>query len=499
MGSDNSKKNNKEKEEKNENLINLTSEVIIPRLRSDPNVDYEKITILGEGKFGKVYKVKHRITGQIRAIKEIKKSPNSSNEDDKKVLNEVSILQKLDNPNIIKIFEFYIGKNSYSLVNEICPSGDLFDEISKNGPFGEEYAAYVMYQILSGVNYCHKMQILHRDLKPENILILSKNSKNKFPSIKICDFGTSHFFDNDIVQNKTVDSINYLAPEVIKQNYNEKCDIWSCGVILYMLLTKKLLFRGNNREDIIDDIVKGKYNLDDQLIKKCSDECKNFLQNLLTYDPEKRINSEIALQDPFFKKYDTKKKYNEISDKNIVKNFIYNLKTYKKKSVIQETALAYLVHNFNQIRQIEMAGKLFNQFDNSKDGKINKEELYNALKSVIGDDGNLENEVDLIFKNIDSDNNKFIEYEEFIRAAIDKSMFMDEKVLRFAFRYFDKDNSNEIDFDEIKEIFEKNIKIDKKDLNVTQVLKQIIDEVDLNNDGKISFEEFEIIMKKLIN
>jgi calcium-dependent protein kinase len=405
----------------------------------------------------------------------------------------------MDHPNIMKIYEFYSQPHSYSIINELCPYGELFDEIIKNGPFDEDYSAYVMYQILNGVNYCHKMKVVHRDLKPENILIASKDKSTGYPLIKICDFGTSKFFEKNQIQKKTIGSSYYIAPEVLKKKYNEKCDLWSCGVIFYILLTQKPPFGGANDVEITQNVLVGKYDLNEENLKKCGQECIDLLKKLLTMDPNKRINAEKALEHPFFLLHKTKERYNDISDKKMIFNFISNLKSYKKTSVIQETALAYLVHNFNQQKDIVMAGRLFNQFDNSVDGKITKSELYNALKSRIGDNGSLKGEVESIFKNIDSDNNGFIEYEEFIRAAIDKSKFMDDRILKFAFRYFDKDNSGTIDFNEIKEVFEKTLAGNTNGKNVSQILKQIISEVDENNDGKISFDEFEIIMKKMLN
>ena len=173
---------------------------------------------------------------------------------------------------------------------------------------------------------------------------------------------------------------------------------------------------------------------------------------------------------------------------------INNLKSYKRDSVIQETALAYLVHNFPQLKDVVNACKLFNQIDINGDGKINKKEFLNGLKSKINSN-TLEKDVEQIFKNIDMDNNGYIEYEEFVRAAVSKEHFVNENVLRFAFRYFDKDDSGEITFDEIESVFKESV-TDKA--NVHKALEQIIKEVDTNGDGIISFNEFADIMKKML-
>ena len=173
---------------------------------------------------------------------------------------------------------------------------------------------------------------------------------------------------------------------------------------------------------------------------------------------------------------------------------INNLKSYKRDSIIQETALAYLVHNFPQMKDVVNACKLFNQIDINGDGKITKPEFLKGLKTKISSN-TLEKDVDQIFKNIDMDNNGYIEYEEFVRAAVSKEYFVDENILRFAFRYFDKDDSGEITFDEIESVFKESV-TDKS--NVHKALEQIIKEVDTNGDGIISFNEFADIMKKML-
>ena len=180
--------------------------------------------------------------------------------------------------------------------------------------------------------------------------------------------------------------------------------------------------------------------------------------------------------------------------KLLLQKMINNWKSYTRDSVIQETALAYLVHNFPQMKDVVNACKLFNQIDVNGDGKINKQEFLKGLQTKLNSD-TLAKDVDTIFKNIDMDNNGYIEYEEFVRAAVSKEYFVDENVLRFAFRYFDKDNSGEITFDEIESVFKESI-TDKS--NVHEALKQIISEVDANGDGIISFNEFADIMKKML-
>ena len=475
------------------NTINLTNEVIVSQSKADPSADYKKLNFLGEGSFASVYRVQNRITDSVRAMKIINKNSGITAQDDQEIFNEINILRTLDHPNILKIFEFYSNKDSYSIVTELCTGGELFQDIIDRGPFNENYTAYVMFQIFSAINYCHNMHIVHRDLKPENILIVDRD-KNNYPRIKICDFGTSKMFEKGAVQRKLVGSSYYIAPEVLKKHYDEKCDIWSCGVILYILLSGRPPFGGENDKEIMDRVSTGKYDLQSNPFNKVSKSCIDLIQKLLIMDPKKRINSQEALNHPWFKENKSKELFNQIKDEKILKKLLENLKAYKRESIIQETALAYLVHNFPQMKDVVNACKLFNQIDVNGDGKINKAELLKGLQLKIKSD-TLEQDVEQIYSNIDMDNNGYIEYEEFVRAAVSKERFINENVLRFAFRYFDKDGSGEITFDEIETIFKDSITNKSK---VHDSLKKIVDEVDSNKDGIISFTEFSDIMKKML-
>ena len=473
--------------------INVTNELLVAQSKTNPDADYKKLNFLGEGSFASVYRVQNRYTDAICAMKIINKNYSCSASDEKEILNEINILRTMDHPGVLKIFEFYSNNQSYSIVTELCPGGELFQQIIDKGPFTEKYSAYVMYQIFSAVNYCHKMHIVHRDLKPENILIVSKD-KDGFPTIKICDFGTSKIFEKGAVQRKLVGSSYYIAPEVLKKHYNEKCDIWSCGVIMYILLSARPPFGGQDDNDIMERVATGVYDLESPPFDKVSPSALDLIRKLLTMDVNQRITAEQALNHPWFKENKSQEYYTKIKDNDTMKDLIENLKKYKRTSIIQETALAYLVHHFPQIKDVINSCKLFNQMDKSGDGKITKAELLKGLSERYKSK-TLEQDVEQIYKNLDMDNNGYIGYEEFVRAAVNKEYFVKDNVLRFAFRYFDKDDSGEITFDEIENLFTQSIPDKSK---VHETLKNIIQEVDANGDGIISFNEFVDIMKKML-
>jgi calcium-dependent protein kinase len=260
---------------------------------------------------------------------------------------------------------------------------------------------------------------------------------------------------------------------------------------MYILLTGRKPFVGRDDIEVISKILSNSYNKN--LINKYNRYTKDLLSKLLETNPKKRLDAEQALNHKVFDINKTKEILNDIPDEKIILKLINNLKNYKSDSILKETALAYLVHNFHDIEDIDNACKLFDKLDVDGNGKITKDELLIGLSSLIKSE-NLKRDIKKIFLNLDTDDSKYISYEEFIRAAVDKKIFMNDKVLKYAFQYFDKDNSGEITIDELTSVFKDHIK--NKDLQ--KELINILKEVDINNDKVIDFEEFSKLMIKLL-
>ena len=459
--------------------------------------DYHKIKLLGQGSFGTVYLVKNKKLNNNFAMKIIEKSSNDEEKEDE-IKNEINILRKLDHPNILKINDFFSTKNEYFLITEFCPEGELFYEIKNFAPFDEALAGWYMKQILSAVHYCHKSKIIHRDLKPENILIYQRNKKG-FNSIKIIDFGTAILFNKK--DKNLAGSIYYLAPEIISKNrkYTEKCDIWSCGIIMYILLTGKPPFNGDSDEEILKKILQNHLDLEKYPWSVISLKAKDLIKKLLETDTKKRITAEEALNHEWFKCKQVNTQETSVLFK--IKNpdlLLNNLINYRTDNPLRCAVLAYLIHNNMQLEHVHEAIKLFNKIDLNGDGQISKDELYIGLKDFLELSGDkLKNNVDIIFNNLDTDHNGFIEYEEFIRAAVNKKIFYSTNYLRFAFDYFDRDKNGCISFDEIKNIFFINEK-NKKDSKAQEQLKKCFQDSDINGNGNLTFDEFIKMTKNII-
>ena len=476
--------------------VALTNDVIVSGNEVNPEKIYLKTKVLGSGAFGEVWLVHHKDLDRDFAMKIIKKRKNRSS-DEKEILNEIEILKKLDHPKILKVIDFYSTLKKYYIITEYCPEGELFNEIIKVGKFDEGQAAFIINQILKAVTYCHKMNIIHRDIKPENIMITNRE-KNGCLQVKLIDFGTAKIFEKGHQENKYVGSSYYMAPEIIKRKYDEKCDLWSIGVILYILLTGRPPFDGNDDEEILENVKKGVYDKWSYPFPLLSPHAKDLITKLLQYDPKKRLSAEQAIEHPWFKTAEFKKKdkVNAIAPE-LAKELIQNMTKYKSDNILKCAVIAYLVHHITNTEECNEASKLFIKIDLNSDGKIEKHELVHGFEKYWGiSKKEAKEKVDLIFANIDTDFNGFIEYEEFVRAAVNSSIFMSQNYLKFAFNYFDRDASGDITYEEIKKRFTQNTK--NTNTKVDQELKEIFDSIDINGDGSISFGEFCKMMKNIM-
>ena len=411
---------------------------------------------------------------------------------------EINILKNLDHPNIIKVFEFYSSEKYIYIINELCTGGELFDKIVDVKYFSELVACNIMRQLLSAVAYCHENGVIHRDLKPENILIESSEEKNKdFFNIKVIDFGTCEILKKKKLTEQIGTSF-YIAPEVLKNGYNEKCDLWSCGVILYILLCGSPPFYGKNEKEIFRKILDGNFTFRHKIWNKISTEAKNLVLKLLQVNPTKRLSAQEALEDVWFQKnFNINNTLENNQNSNSYKMFIKNITEFCAEQKLQQATLAFLVHNFAPKEELDELKKIFFAFDKNGDGKLSKEEFVKGLtknnsnlNTILKSDSSIEG----LLKNIDSDNNGYIGFEEFLIASINKEKILTEKNLKLAFDVFDRDKSGGISQNELKYI------LGEYNVNAKEHLWQkMIQQIDLNQDGQISYEEFHKMMMDVIN
>ena len=434
---------------------------------------YEIVTQIGAGGYARCLKVKNKITNQFYACKELQKNKLS---DYNSLKREISIMIQLDHPNIIKLYEYYETETFIYLIMELCTGGELFDTIierTESGkPFTEKEAAVIFKQMMSAINYCHSNKIVHRDLKPENLLLLNKEENSP---IKVIDFGMSVIYkDNDCMYER-VGTAYYIAPEVLEGFYDEKCDIWSAGIILYILLCGYPPFNGDDDNEIMKNVKTKIFSYPEEEWNSVSEDAKNLINRILV-DGNIRPSAQEILNDTWVKNLAPHSKLN-------IKLNVNSFKNYEGSNKLKKATLTYIASRLNE-NDIQKLKESFQAIDDNNDGMLSLDEMKKAISL---NKGITCSNVEEIFKSIDTDNSGVINYTEFIAASLDKRIYLQEEKLKDAFKLFDIDGSGKISKNEIANIL-------KVELNSEEVDK-IFTKYDLNKDGEIDFNEFLNMMK----
>uniref|UniRef100_A0A0E0DTE2 non-specific serine/threonine protein kinase n=1 Tax=Oryza meridionalis TaxID=40149 RepID=A0A0E0DTE2_9ORYZ len=386
---------------------------------------------LGRGQFGVTSLCTHKATGQRFACKTISKRKLSTKEDVEDVRREVQIMYHLaGQPGVVELKGAYEDKHAVHLVMELCAGGELFDRIIAKGHYTEHAASSLLRTIVEIIHTCHSMGVIHRDLKPENFLLLSKD---EHAPLKATDFGLSVFFKEGEVFRDIVGSAYYIAPEVLKRSYGPEADIWSIGVMLYILLCGVPPF---------------------------------WAGKLLLF---------IAMED------------GEAPDTLLDNAVLGRLKQFRAMNQFKKAALRVIAGCLSE-EEIRGLKEMFKSMDSDNSGTITVDELRKGLAKK----GTklTEAEVQQLMEAADADGNGTIDYEEFITATMHMNRMDREEHLYTAFQYFDKDNSGYITIEELEQALR------EKGLMDGREIKDIISEVDADNDGRINYTEFVAMMRK---
>jgi len=256
---------------------------------------YELKDLLGTGAFSQVRLAESKTeTGKLYAVKIIDKTALKGKEDS--LENEIKVLRRLKHPNIVQLLETYEDKSKVYLVMELVTGGELFDRIVEKGSYTEKDAADLIRQVLEAVDYMHEQGVVHRDLKPENLLYYCPDEDSK---IMISDFGLSKMEDSGIMAT-ACGTPGYVAPEVLAQKpYGKAVDVWSIGVISYILLCGYPPFYDESDSYLFAQILKGEFEFDSPYWDDISDSAKDFIRRLMCVDVNKRYTCREALQHPW--------------------------------------------------------------------------------------------------------------------------------------------------------------------------------------------------------
>ncbi|XP_073112789.1 calcium-dependent protein kinase 26 isoform X2 [Elaeis guineensis] len=447
---------------------------------------------LGQGQFGTTYLCTEISTGIEYACKSISKRKLISKDDVEDVRREIQIMHHLaGHKNVVTIKGAYEDSHSVHIVMELCAGGELFDRIIERGHFSERKAAEITRIIVGVVEACHSLGVMHRDLKPENFLLVNKDDDT---SLKAIDFGLSVFFKPGQVFADVVGSPYYVAPEVLLKLYGPEADVWTAGVILYILLSGVPPFWAETQQGIFDAILKGVIDFDSDPWPLISDSAKDLIRKMLCSSPSERLAAHEVLCHPWICE-------NGVApDRALDPAVLSRLKQFSAMNKLKKMALRVLIYFLRSIlvnlyviaeslSEEEIAGlrEMFKAMDTDNSGAITYDELKAGLRrygSTLKD-----TEIRDLMEAADVDNSGTIDYAEFIAATLHLNKLEREEHLVAAFSYFDKDGSGYITVDELQQAC--------KEHNMTDVfLEDIIKEVDQDNDGRIDYGEFVAMMQK---
>ncbi|KAL3372660.1 hypothetical protein AABB24_004948 [Solanum stoloniferum] len=432
---------------------------------------------LGRGQFGVTYYCTENSTGNPYACKSILKRKLVSKNDREDMKREIQIMQHLSGqPNIVEFKGAYEDRQSVHLVMELCAGGELFDRIIARGYYSEKNAAEIIRQIVNVVNICHFMGVMHRDLKPENFLLTSKDEN---AMLKATDFGLSVFIEEGKVYRDIVGSAYYVAPEVLRRSYGKEADVWSAGVILYILLSGVPPFWAETEKGIFNTILKGEIDFQSDPWPSISNSAKDLIRKMLTQEPKKRITSAQVLEHPWLR-------LGEASDKPIDSAVLSRMKQFRAMNKLKKLALKVIAENLSE-EEIKGLKAMFDNIDTDNSGTITYEELKSGLARL----GSklTETEVKQLMEAADVDGNGTIDYIEFITATMHRHRLERDEHLFKAFQHFDKDHSGFITRDELENAMK------EYGMGDEATIKEIIAEVDTDNDGRINYEEFCAMMR----
>ncbi|KAJ0983905.1 hypothetical protein J5N97_002261 [Dioscorea zingiberensis] len=434
---------------------------------------------LGRGEFGVTYLCIDRGTKELLACKSIPKRKLRTAVDVEDVRREVAIMKHLPrSPSIVSLREACEDENAVHLVMELCEGGELFDRIVARGHYTERAAAAVTRTIVEVVQLCHQHGVIHRDLKPENFLFANKKENSP---LKAIDFGLSIFFKPGERFSEIVGSPYYMAPEVLKRNYGPEIDIWSAGVILYILLSGVPPFWAESEQGVAQAILRGLIDFKREPWPSVSESAKDLIQHMLEPDPKLRLTAKQVLEHPWLQ---NAKKAPNVPLGDVVKS---RLKQFSVMNRFKRRALRVIADHLS-VEEVEDIKEMFKLIDTDNDGIVSCEELKTGLTKHGSQLA--ESEVQILIEAVDTHSKGVLDYGEFVAVSLHLQRMANDEHLRRAFSYFDKDGNGFIEAEELCEALVEDGTTDSTDL-----VNDILQEVDTDKDGKINYDEFVAMMK----
>jgi len=414
--------------------------------------------ILGEGAGGVVRRIRHRTTGTDFAVKCLKKDRATEAKGLERLRNEIVLMSELSHPNIVRIEEVYESPNNIFIVQELCTGGDLFDRLEKLSDYHytEAQCAKLVQQILGAVCYLHKNGITHRDLKLENFMFSSWDADSE---LRMIDFGLSKHFENgQHLHDQGVGTRYTVAPEVLSGDYTEKADLWSVGVVTFLLLSGESPFGGDCLSDDVKEVTQKIVNADftfepDNVWEGVSQAGKTFVKRLLNPDPNLRPSAKQVQKDPWLLNWANKNTH--YKGNQLKRATVEALVAFKESSEVQRLLSEVLSFTLFP-EQIADLRKEFEKIDKDGDGEICFMAFKQVLKETV-DARTLEEIFDCVKTRKAAPT---LRYHEFL-AAVLSQIHLDDRNMRLAFDRLDSKRKGFLTVDDLLDVLGDSVDCDE--------------------------------------
>eukprot|EP00931_Biecheleriopsis_adriatica_P065491 TRINITY_DN40012_c0_g1_i1.p1 TRINITY_DN40012_c0_g1~~TRINITY_DN40012_c0_g1_i1.p1 ORF type:complete len:726 (+),score=202.35 TRINITY_DN40012_c0_g1_i1:74-2251(+) len=450
--------------------------------------EYTMLDLCGKGAFGECFWVSHRVSKSKRVCKKISKA--EANVPAEEVASELDILKKLDHPNVLRVFEWFEDNESFRLVVEAAPGGDLkhllastreqWQEEAASHPGLEEHlTCQLMHQASQALSYVHSMQVVHRDIKPANLLLASADISR--PRLLLADFGVAEIFQESwAVSSALRGTIAYMAPEVFANETSALSDVWALGIVTYELLTAERPFSADNPMAMYGQLKLSSLNLDKVKDAGASEEAVAFIARLLMKDPAKRPSAAEVLSDPWLLE---SHRENKLSGRK-ARKARNSLMNFTHMSYVAKASMNCIAAQMDSSK-LEGLSDVFQSLDTDGDGKLSAAELAAGLAELGIDPDNIQQ----LLSTVDMDGDGSIQYSEFVASLLHAQGRLVDDVVFHAFHVFDMNGDGHISLDELRTILSGNGPLAAV-LPDGQTVEQAMVALDSSGDGVVSFDEF---------
>lgn len=451
----------------------LSASDFIPIKSSILSESYKIQGLISRGSLSQTQKAIHIQSNSHRVIKTI---PLPSDQlQIRSLLQEISILKKINHPGIVKVYELYRNDPKLHVVTEFLMGEELFDRIKELKKFSENQAARCIKEIAGALIHCHQQGIVHGNIKPENVLYENKEENAK---LKLVGFGNSLYYLEKLDEEVTY----YKAPETLQGKVSKESDVWSLGIILYILLSGVPPFSGNSPAEIKENIKTAALSFTHQNWKFVSDEAKDLLGKMLN----RNIKNRITIEEVFHNYWVKMRSCDLLPDKKLQEDTLRSLSSFKAESHLQKVVFTFIVTQRMQSEQVSRLREVFELIDKDGDGVLSYEELQMAVI-----EHKLDLDVNEIIEECDIDKSGSIDYTEFLMATIEHSKAYNKQKIKEVFDVLDVNKDGKISVDELKTL----ISGDRERISFAD---QVIKETDVNGDGEIDLDEFMSQFNKFI-